>query len=247
MSAGRPSKPRCRFLARDRRPSGFTLLEMLLVIAVLGIMTTVVVQLVRTLRKGQDVLARHHSMISAGRSLVRTLSGDLSALTWVGPGSFEAPDAETAKGRGPLLRVTIAKPRDPAISTSLERLARVEYRFETVRGRPRARRLVRVETALPLLSDSGSARVATAQSVLEGLHREVRVRCLHGETWTDGWPPNDSKTQHSVGTSSLTSFSSPVLPDLIEVRAVMERPRGEPLTVITAFDVPLARPEAERP
>jgi len=164
---------------RRRRGEGFTLLEVLLTVAVVAVLVSVTSGIVTQISGARDTLDRRRRNVQAARAALWLVQKD---LTTVAPGTLRI---DREPGRSPIVSFAIDAPEP----------RRVEYRLD------RGRLLRRVHEQLRLAADERPHVVAHHV-------RRFDVTALGDDGWHDTWatahPPRAlTVTLERRGTSSL--------------------------------------------
>lgn len=158
-----------------KRRRGFSLLEVLLAIALIGLLSGSVVGFIFQLTERRGVLLEHSRRLIAADAMMDAIEGDVFTCL-AGDGRRGAG----VKGDATTLRV-LSRSVQLGMDRTAERMARddlrsTEYRFDAGRGEVSAAR------ASVLFADEGSG--GGRETILEGVER-VRFRYYDGREWRE--------------------------------------------------------------
>jgi len=171
-------------MAADRREKGFTLVEVLVALAVTAMLLTAVYQTVSSAASARQQLAVENSRHHAARIVFERIGRELQSLHYV------ASDARTRFTGGDdqeLLSFTSTASTPLAKEPGLP--ARISYRLEKApESNSSTNRLFRTESAALTIDTGRAYRLADDLGFIE-------IRFLANDRWTDRW---DSSTEQTL-------------------------------------------------
>ena len=171
-------------IRREQGEHGFTLVEMLIALAIFGILTAAGVGLLSFSVTAQDFSDRQLKVLTSIRRTGALLTADLAQATpriWRNEGGQAQPAFVGAAGGQPTLMVLVRSGRDNPEDQPRSDLQRVEYRFQNAR-------LLRI--GFPNV-DGGSGGSPTITTLVDEVSQvRLRYRDRRG-AWLDAWTSDE--------------------------------------------------------